>query len=845
MRLYQGLFRSGLFQSSMHVRRARSTHFTIILLLLAGVTSLLLPGCSVSVADEAGTQASAAHRTAAPVESPEVPTAESEVPESKPEGIVSQQEAGEVEIEDASDTPVRQHADEGVTAFNKGDFETAITHWKKALHLYEEAANIGGEIDTRINLAAAYHALGYYKLAIFENLEKALVLAEQLGDQDRIMTVKSSLGSACIFTREADQAESYLQEAMALARENNHPAAGAVILNNLGNLYSARSEYEQALASYDQAYSFAQEADDTLLMAKAKTNATVCASYVDGDKSRSLKSDAMGLIVNLEDSHEKVFMLLALGQASQRLTTHLEPTGRSKALDEVLGTYYQALQIANRLDDRRAASYALGYLGQVHESHGRFDEALDLTRRAAFGAQQTQSPHALYQWQWQIGRLLAAQGHIQEAIVAYQQAVQTLQPIRHDLSIGYGNRNVRSSFRKEIGPLFYDLADALFQRADAADDPEVSQSYLKEARQTIELLKSAELEDYFQDDCVNLLRSKSKGVEELGETTAVLYAIPLKDRTELLLDLPSGFERFVVDVGSARLIKEVRLFRLMLETRSTHRYIRQSKQLYDWLIRPLAQHLESAGIDTLVFVPDGALGTVPMAALHDGKQFLITKFAVAITPGLTLMDPKPIARQEVRLLTTGLSEAVQGFPALEFVDVEIEELQKMYGGTSLMNQQFRTSEVQKEIAENLYSIVHIASHGQFNSDAKKTYLLTYDGKMTLDDLEKLIRPMQFRAQPVEMLSLSACQTAAGDDRAALGLAGIAIKAGARSALATLWFVNDQASSDLVTHLYTQIHNDPTISKAKALQQAQLKLLADKRYRHPCYWSPYLIIGNWL
>ena len=782
------------------------------------------------------------------VESSDVPAAKAQAPETESDQIVLRQEAGNVEVEEVenvSDSPALQSFDDGVAAFNKGAFEAAITYWKEALRFYQEGADIGGQVDTRLNLAAAYHALGYYKLAIFDNLKVALALAEKLDDQARIMSVKSSLGSACIFTREADQAESYLQEALSLAQEHNYPAAGAVILNNLGNLYSARSEYESALKSYQQAYVLAQEADDTLLMAKARTNAAVCASHTDGDKSGSLKSDAMALISRLKDSHEKAFLLLAVGQAGQRLAIQLEPTHRSKALDEVLGVYYQSLQIANRLDDRRAMSYALGYLGQVHEFQGRLDEALGVTRRAAFGAQQTQSPHDLYQWQWQIGRLLKAQGHIQEAIVAYQQAVQTLQPIRHDLSIGYGNRNVRSSFRKEIGPLFYDLADALFQRADAVDDPEVAQSYLKEARQTIELLKSAELEDYFQDDCVNLLRSKTKGIEELGETTAVLYAIPLKDRTELLLDLPSGLERFVADVGSQRLIEEVRVFRLMLETRSTHRYIRHSKQLYDWLIRPLAQHLESAGIDTLVFVPDGALGTVPMAALHDGKKFLITKYAVAVTPGLTLMDPKPIAHQEVRLLTTGLSEAVQGFPALEYVGVEIEKIQSMYGGTSLVNQQFRAPAVEREITENLYSIVHIASHGQFNSDAKKTFLLTYDGRLTLDDLEKLIRPIRFRSQPVELLSLSACQTAAGDDRAALGLAGIAIKAGARSALATLWFVNDQASSDLVTLLYTQIHNDPTISKAKALQRAQLELLSDKRYRHPCYWSPYLIIGNWL
>jgi len=108
-----------------------------------------------------------------------------------------------------------------------------------------------------------------------------------------------------------------------------------------------------------------------------------------------------------------------------------------------------------------------------------------------------------------------------------------------------------------------------------------------------------------------------------------------------------------------------------------------------------------------------------------------------------------------------------------------------------------------------------------------------------------IGPSQFRGKPVELLTLSACQTAAGDDRAALGMAGVAIKAGARSALATLWFVNDQSTAILISQFYAELHRDSSVSKAKALQNAQLTLMGDRRYEHPCYWAPYLIIGNWL
>jgi CHAT domain-containing protein len=140
--------------------------------------------------------------------------------------------------------------------------------------------------------------------------------------------------------------------------------------------------------------------------------------------------------------------------------------------------------------------------------------------------------------------------------------------------------------------------------------------------------------------------------------------------------------------------------------------------------------------------------------------------------------------------------------------------------------------------------VHIASHGHFDSDSKKTFVLTYDGKLDLDELERMIRPSQIRDKPVELLTLSACQTAAGDDRAALGLAGIAVKSGARSALATLWFVDDEASTMVVGDFYQELHT-PGMSKARALQIAQIKVLTDPRYGHPCYWAPYLIIGNWL
>ena len=132
----------------------------------------------------------------------------------------------------------------------------------------------------------------------------------------------------------------------------------------------------------------------------------------------------------------------------------------------------------------------------------------------------------------------------------------------------------------------------------------------------------------------------------------------------------------------------------------------------------------------------------------------------------------------------------------------MKKLGELFPGQTILNRDFGEDRLKKEFATHPFTIVHIASHGEFSSDVKKTFVLTYNSRFTLDALERLLSPTQLREQPVEMLALSACQTAAGDDRAALGLGGIAVKAGARSAFASLWFVSDQASTTLIGDFYT-------------------------------------------
>ena len=310
------------------------------------------------------------------------------------------------------------------------------------------------------------------------------------------------------------------------------------------------------------------------------------------------------------------------------------------------------------------------------------------------------------------------------------------------------------------------------------------------------------------------------------------------------MSLPGGLKSVVVPVDLETVTAETRQFRRLLEKRTTREYLPHARRLYTWLIAPIEADLAQARIDTIVFVPDGPLRTIPMAALHDGKQFLVTRYATAITPGLDLTDPQPIRRERAKVLAAGVTEAVQGFSALPGVAAEIDALRAMFDSTTLLNRDFVAANLKKELKDEQFTILHIASHGQFGDSPAQTFVLIFDTKLSMEQLDQFIGLFKYRDKPLELLTLSACDTAEGDDRAALGLAGVAVRAGARSAVATFWQVHDAVAAELVTQFYRELQ-DRSVSRAVALQRAQIKVLTNPRYQHPGYWAAFLMINNWL
>lgn len=730
--------------------------------------------------------------------------------------------------------------DTGRTHFKQGRYEEALADWKLALETFKSSDDKQNQALLLLYRAEAYLAIGQHFKAI-NNLKMALNLAEMAEDYALVNRVTGSLGTAYMLSNQLDKARELLENTIHNEHLAGHMHVAAVAGNNLGNLLASQGKYTEAIPVYKRAISDAEKSANADLVAKGMVNiARVMVDQNDHVNAINQLELASNKVSELPDSHVKAYAYISIGRLYTQLlgSNEISRPGIDSLATSALET---AEKIAVSSDDQRAMSYASGYMGELREQMGDIAAAMNSNRKALVYLHNIQAPEISYRWQWQEGRLLKAQGQTDLAINAYQRAVDDLQKVRNIMAARTASNR---DFRNGAGQLYMELADLLLKRSENIKDNNELEIELHKVRSTVEMLKSAELEDYFRDDCVDALKKKTSGIDQIGENTAAIYPVIFHDRLEILISFPDGLKRYTVAVTEKELNDEINRFRKLLEKRTTHQYKRQAINIYNWLVKPLEQDLEKQQINTLVFIPDGALRTIPLSALYDGKEFLVSRYAVATSPGLTLTDPQPLPRKNIKLLVAGLTEGVQGFPPLPDVADEVKRIDELYDASLLQNTSFTQNNIEKELNNQTYSIVHVASHGKFKHDVRDTFLLTYDGKINMDLLEGYMASTAYRERPVELLTLSACQTAMGDDKAALGLGGVAVKAGARSALATLWYINDQASSLLVQNFYTNL-KDTGISKAKALQIAQQSLLKDPRFKHPSYWAPFLLIGNWL
>ncbi len=724
----------------------------------------------------------------------------------------------------------------GTAAFRNGEIIAATRQWSEAIRLCRLSGAADLEAQALARRGEAYRVEGYFRDA-GTDLQAALAKAEQSKDQALIAASSGALGNLAFMSRRAAIAEPLLKRSRDLASRLRDPAIVAASENDLGNLYASTGRPAEANRAYAAAIASAGVAHDDALAATAETNsARLALRRKDVAPAAAVLTRAVDTLERLPASYNRGMALVSAGSAVFEIDGNIPPAARAIASR----AFQIAVENAEALHNPTLSSLAQGGLAHLYERENKLDEASRLTERAAFAAQQASAPELSFRWDWQQARLARKRGQTDLALTSYRRAVEELQSVRQDIPVEY--RDGRSSYRTTFGPVYLEYSDLLLRRASS--DPARAQPLIREARDNIERLKETELQDYFRDSCVTSFIAKRRSIETIAPGTAVIYPIALPDRLELLVSFGDEIHQFTAPIPENTLHDEVQHFRELLEKRTTNEYLVPAQQLYDQIIRPIDPVLVAHHINTLVIVPDNTLRIVPFAAFYDGKGFLVDRYATAIAPSLSLIDPRPLNASRGTALVLGVSKSVEGYVPLPNVEREVAAVHDIEGGQELLNDAFSRARFEAELRRVPYNIVHIASHGQFGSDPSQTFVLAFDGQLTMDDLETAIKFGERRDQALELLILSACETASGDDRAALGLAGVALKAGARSALATLWYINDQASGELVVNFYRNLQSSK-VSKARALQEAQRALAADPRYAHPAYWAPYLLIGNWL
>ena len=765
------------------------------------------------------------------------------------------------------------------TQVQDGDFEAGDRDCQpgSALQISEGEEDTVGQIAALGSLGEAYRLSGDLATAS-QLLEQGLEISRSSGEIDLESALLNSLGNTSVSLAQMNYRR-------ASAAEERGDGA-AVELQMTADSYNAK-----AIEYFQTSYQTARSQQSLAAQMQALLNLIPAYERAGGrsaaDRHWQLAADTLD---RLPDSQTKAFAAIKLADfldplSVRELQTKLNATVPSQAVESrAVELLNRALNIGEALDNPRIVSFALGRLGNIDERAGRYKLALEKTQRARLAADQDLAGQdSLYLLDWQIGRIRKAQGDLTDAAQAYQQAVDVLDQIRSDIL--NADRDLQFDFRDTVEPIYRQYAQLNLKAVPPAvtlRKGEQAFAELDTTLETLDALKVAELQSYFANDCVIVpVATRVDAVGDSEATAVVSTAILDADGSLLpgrsspqpndglqqlaaIVSLPDGSRKVIqVPVNTQEIEQTIKAFRDNLELGGSQ-YISEyqyapSQQLYDWLIRPFEADLTD--VKTLVFVNDGLLRSVPMAALYDGQQYLVEKFAIATTPSLTLTDPQKISRPTtLSALLMGVSDRpeVEGrpFSKLPAVTDELASVAaKLPDSEVLLNEAFSVSALKEALAEKDYRILHMATHGTFGFNPADNYIVAgakraagdFNEILTISGLDALIREVSDpRREPIELLTLTACETAVGDNRSTLGLAGVAIRAGVRSAIATLWSVSDSSSADLIAQFYENLQS-PDITKAEALQQAQIAMIRSDDFvaQHPYRWAPFTLIGNWL
>jgi CHAT domain-containing protein/Flp pilus assembly protein TadD len=761
----------------------------------------------------------------------------------------------------------------GAAYVNLGQLEQSLTIHEQALAIRRAVGDRYGEAVSLNNIGRVYFAQARYDDAL-DVLEQALTIRIDIGDRPGQGTTLSDVGVVNANLGQYQRALDFYDQALAIRRTIGDRRGEGITLNNIGVIYDTLGQYESAIDVYEQALVISREIGNRADEATALNNA---------------------------------------GLVYARLRQH----------EQSLEFYQRSLALSQDIGDRITEGRSLNNIGYLYDTLAEYDQALEfygkaLTIRTDVGDRRGRAITLN-----NIGFIFDAIGESELAIIFFKLSIDQWEAIRNDVSTL--NIEQQQSFQNRISISYRRLADLLLQF-----------DRILEAQEITDLLKLQEIEDYNIQTVSNIMDAQQVefwaaeqeiiavfnqllteessldidrftdhpqvrlNIEQLRrnaqgqtlnpeqlirlqdnlqqtENAAILYPLILNDRLELILITPSSSIRITVPVDQLMLNETVSNFRQDI-TNPFNRSLRNAQQLHEWLIAPITDELEIANIETVFYAADGVLRYIPLAALHDGDQWLTQQFTINHITAASLTDFSPSEATDLSVLAgafpsenleVNLGNQSVVFNGLPYAQAEVQNLaDSITNSIILFGAEFSQSALEAQL--NRYNIVHLATHAEFHSGhPNDSFILLGDGdRITLSDLN------QWRLPNVDLVVLSACKTAVsgqlGNGEEILGFGYQMQRTGADAAIASLWYVSDGGTQLLMDAFYTALQNG--YAESEALRRAQIALITDDEtvldrdvptarlseyetereqqslldmpnFDHPYYWAPFILIGN--
>lgn len=783
----------------------------------------------------------------------------------------------------------------GQKQLNIGQTAEALQTWQQATKLYQQLKDSEGVTGSLINQSIALQTLGLYPRActtllkalkldawicdtslqpsVISTFEALKVIIHQVNATSVNLLGLQNLAEVLRLLSKLNESKTVLQETLILAKQNSSDHLSNIYLS-LGNV--EQSIYQQLREKYSwieeplfreqianiipqkvqqslEYYQLVETITNIPKSFKLQAQLNHLSLLINWKKwldkepnevnAHTEVNQHIRALVNQIESNYSVFSQLSPELSIQAMLNFAKNVGEiPNEQFKLLAIRYTklALQMAENIKSIRWLSYSFGTLGkletQAEQKQVYFKKALGL-------AQSIWAWDIAYQWQQQLGHIYQKQGQTNLAIQNYDAAIANMTKVRDSLLSN--NADLQYSFQEEMEPTYRNYMRLLL----VSPNPD-----LRKVIQINEGLQIARLENFLR--CGKLDLFTLNQIQNLNRAPAVINIIDLGDTIEVIVQSTDGsLHNHSVDSKLVRLhidnLLEVLQSKKITNTKQSviNSY---SQAIYENLIAPIKTYISPS--KTLVFTLDKYFQSLPLALLYDGKDYLIKHYSIAETLGSRIRQPRVLHENQMIALIAGLSKrgpsykdpnAPEGMDDLPQSKQEVKNVEKQTkSSVALLDDKFTFQRFKKELTQKDFSIVHITTHGQFSSDPLKTVLVAYDQLINIRDFESLIRgKTQNSRDAIELLVLSACETAKGNKQSAMGIAGIAAQAGARSTVATLWRVDANSTALFMEEFYKGLNNG--LTKAEALRQAQLSLLSNPQYQKPYYWAPFLLVGSWL